>query len=118
MTKNLNDYGKLLVLLTGLVGALVYALVGLITENDAAQLAGVGLAGTIIGYVTGNGRLAVRQEPPSPLLSPTLDRGAYVHRDELEALDQLPDKELDKLRSLRLARVREEAALGEAPARP
>lgn len=97
MTNNLNDYGKLLVLLIALVGALAYAMVGLVTHEAAAQIAGFSLAGTVVGYVTGNGRLAVRKEPPSPLLSPVLDNANYVHKDDLQ--------ELDEIRSMQLRRA-------------
>jgi hypothetical protein len=80
----INDYGKLLILLVALSGGLVLAIVGVVTEDDASTLSGVGICTTIIGYVTGNGRLASRTEPPQPLLSPKLPTDEFVHIDELD----------------------------------
>jgi hypothetical protein len=79
----LNDPGKLYVLCIGLVGSFAIALAGIFTEQGAALGSGLGLAGTLIGYVYGNGRLASRANPPSTLLSPVLPESDYIHLDEL-----------------------------------
>lgn len=57
-----NDYGKLIFLTVALVGGFVLALTGQVTE-------GVGIIGTVLGYVTGNGRLAQKQALPSPMVA-------------------------------------------------
>lgn len=61
----LSDYGKLIILSIGLIGAIV--LLATHTIDDAA---GVGLITGIIGYVTGNGVLATTNKPPSVVLAP------------------------------------------------
>lgn len=61
----LNDPGKLLVLLTALLGAIVLRLFNAIDNVTFAWM-----VGPIIGYITGNGRLARSGEPPSPVIAP------------------------------------------------
>lgn len=61
----LNDYGKLIILSIGLIGAMVLLFTD--TIDDAA---GVGIITGILGYVTGNGRLAITGKNPSPMLAP------------------------------------------------
>jgi hypothetical protein len=58
-----NDPGKLLVLLAAVVGAVVLLALGAISES-----AGVGIISAALGYVTGNGRLAQRGDPPTPTI--------------------------------------------------
>lgn len=60
----LNDHGKLLILLTALIGAIALRMVDAI---DATVFTGV--VGHIVGYVTGNGVLAKKGEAPSPLIA-------------------------------------------------
>ncbi len=61
----LRDYGKLL----GLLGALAAVTVLLMTDN-LDPVAGAGLIGTIVGYLTGNGQNAVNGNAPSTVFSP------------------------------------------------
>lgn len=70
MVSYLNDHGKLGVLLTGLVGAIVLRAIDAIDPATFAWM-----VGPIIGYVTGNGVLAKRGESPSPVIArpPELD---------------------------------------------
>lgn len=63
-----TDPGKLAVLLVALVGGLVLALVGSLTHDPSTLAAGVGLTGTVVGYITGNGRLASRGKDPQPTI--------------------------------------------------
>lgn len=60
----LNDPGKLLVLLTGLVGAITLRALDAIDPATFAWM-----VGPIIGYVTGNGVLARRGKSPSPVIA-------------------------------------------------
>lgn len=62
----LNDYGKLIILLTVLVGAIV-----LLAFNRIDETAGLTTIGTIVGYVTGNGRVALTGKAPSPMIVST-----------------------------------------------
>jgi hypothetical protein len=78
------DPGKLLLLLVAMIGGLVLAIVGALTHDAGVLASGVGLAGTSLGYVTGNGRLASRGAAPQPTLGPRNPSAA-----QLDALDQL-----------------------------
>lgn len=62
-----NDYGKVLVFALVSICTTVLVATNKLTADDAR---GVFLA--MIGYVTGNGVLAVRAKPPSPILAPAL----------------------------------------------
>jgi hypothetical protein len=76
-----HDLGKLAVLLVTVVCATVLLALGVIPDA-----AGVGIITAALGYVTGNGRLAVRGEAPSPAVSP---RGSHtpVYAEQLAELD-------------------------------
>lgn len=67
-----HDPGKLAVLLLVLVGGFVLVL----TDTDAT--AGVGMVTAVLGYVTGNGVLAARRNPPSTALAPKLRPVEYA----------------------------------------
>jgi hypothetical protein len=84
----LNDYGKLIILLVALSGGIVLAIIGVVAHDQGSMVSGVGICTTIIGYVTGNGRLAVRREPPSTLLAPKLPTDEFVRIDDLHAFAQ------------------------------
>lgn len=68
-----NDIGKIILLTAGLLSGVGLAITGVIVHDSQALTAGVGMAMGVIGYMTGNGVLAARGEPPSP---------AYVPRHE------------------------------------
>lgn len=72
----LNDIGKLWVLLLALAGAILLRAIGAIDD-----VVFIGVVGPVIGYVTGNGRLAVRHEAPSPILVPKLPEELLDHHD-------------------------------------
>lgn len=57
------EWGKLLVLLCGIVGGVVLLVTGAVTES-----AGVGIIMAVLGYVTGNGRLASKGEQSVPAI--------------------------------------------------
>lgn len=76
------DPGKLLLLLVAMIGGLVLAIVGALTHDAGVLASGVGLAGTSLGYVTGNGRLAARGAAPQPMLG-----SRSPSRAQLDALD-------------------------------
>lgn len=80
MTDVINDHGKLLLLLIALVGGIGLAFVG----NDV----GAPIVTAVLGYITGNGVLAVRRKAPSLALVPKMspDDPEYVHRGELDEL--------------------------------
>jgi hypothetical protein len=101
----INDVGKLVIILVAIVGGFALATASLFTHETAGLTAGVGLVGTALGYVAGNGRLASRSEPPSTLLAPQLDSEKFVHVDQLEALEQL--KEASDARERVAAKVSE-----------
>lgn len=61
----LNDYGKLLILCIALVGAII-----LLATHTIEDATGVGIITGVIGYVTGNGRLAQTGKEPAPLFKP------------------------------------------------
>lgn len=66
----LRDSGKLVVLLTCVVGLFALVIAG------RATFAEVGIPlGAIIGYVTGNGVLAIRGKAPSPMIVPNVEQG-------------------------------------------
>lgn len=65
MTVVAHDLGKLGVILVSIVSATVLLALGAIPDT-----AGVGIISLALGYVTGNGRLAVRREAPSPAIAP------------------------------------------------
>lgn len=60
----LSDYGKLIVIVVILVAMSVLAAVGRVSADSAVALYLV-----VLGYVTGNGVLAVRKKPPSPMVT-------------------------------------------------
>jgi len=64
----INDHGKLFLLALALILATVLGVVGVFSGEVVA-----GLFLVVIGYVTGNGVLAIRGKSPSPLLSPRDD---------------------------------------------
>lgn len=64
----LNDWGKLAVFLTIVIGVTLLAALRIIVGELA-----LGVYLTIIGYVTGNGVLARRRQAPSTLLAPRID---------------------------------------------
>ena len=57
------DWGKLLILLSGIGATVTLTLTGHF-PNDVA----IGVVGTVIGYVTGNGRLVAARLQPAPML--------------------------------------------------
>lgn len=63
-----NDHGKLLVLLVAMAGGFAMVLLGALVPVAGAGLItpGVGLVASVLGYVTGNGVLAVKGQRPSP----------------------------------------------------
>lgn len=70
-----NDPGKLLILALALIGAMVLRGVGAIDD-----VVFVGIAGPIIGYVTGNGNIARKGEHPSPVIAPKpVDGEVFIH---------------------------------------
>lgn len=64
----LNDYGKLIILCIGLLGGFALFFV-----PDIDPVIPMAIIGPILGYVTGNGRLAIRGNPQSPMLAPKDD---------------------------------------------
>lgn len=63
-----NDPAKLLLLAVCLVGgfaSLIFAQV----QGDGAQTTGVGIIMAVLGYLTGNGRLARSGKAPQPTLT-------------------------------------------------
>lgn len=58
------DWGKLIVLLAALGSTTALAVAGVIDGEPV-----VGLLTLVVGYVAGNGNLAARGKPPSPLVS-------------------------------------------------
>lgn len=64
----LNDYGKLAILLVGLIGAF-----SLFFVPDVDRAIPIAIIGPILGYVTGNGRLAQTGKEPAPLFKPNPD---------------------------------------------
>lgn len=60
----LNDYGKMITLIVISAGIIVLLALGRISE-----VAGFGMLGTVLGYVTGNGRNAILNQAPSPVLT-------------------------------------------------
>lgn len=79
----ISDYGKLIALCVGMFLGAVCGTILLVT-GAVSEAAGVGiLTATLvypIGYMTGNGRLAVRKSAPSSVLVATLrdDQAATV----------------------------------------
>lgn len=71
----LNDYGKLILLTTAVVGAIV-----MMITHTVSETAGVGIIMAVVGYVTGNGRLATRGEQPSQLLTSQRQKDAAVEQ--------------------------------------
>lgn len=67
----LNDYGKLWLLLTAMIGGFAIIVAGIITGDSTAQLTGVGIVGPVVGYLTGNGVLARTGQAPSPVVVPS-----------------------------------------------
>lgn len=63
MAMVLNDYGKLLLLLAILAAVVLLAALGVLEAGDVRTVLAVEL-----GYITGNGVLAKRQQAPSPVL--------------------------------------------------
>lgn len=67
----ISDYGKLSVLVLGLLTGAVVVVIGVVTHDQVAITTGTAIIGPIIGYVTGNGVLARRGDAPSPVIVPT-----------------------------------------------
>lgn len=61
----LNDYGKMLLLLTVIVGSVVLAIGDVLDAGDVRLT-----FATVLAYIMGNGVNAVRKQPPSPVLVP------------------------------------------------
>lgn len=63
-----EDPGKLAVMVLAIIAASVLVAIGRISAGEW-----VGVVGVIVGYVTGNGRLARRGKKPQPMLRPKDD---------------------------------------------
>lgn len=80
----LSDVGKLAALIVGMILGAVCGTI-LLVSGAVSEAAGVGIiTATLclpIGYLTGNGRLAVRKAAGSPVIVPRLDEGtaATIH---------------------------------------
>lgn len=61
---HLSDYGKLIVILAILTAMTTLAAFGRVSADSAVAMYLV-----VLGYVTGNGVLALRRRPPSPLVT-------------------------------------------------
>lgn len=86
----LSDYGKLILLLTGMVLGSICSTVLLITEVVPSEAGVALLTATLVApmsYATGNGVLARRQEAPSPMLVPLVPKYATndVEREQSDA---------------------------------
>lgn len=60
----LNDYGKMITLIVISAG-----IITLLAMNRISEVAGFSMLGTVLGFVTGNGRNAILNQAPSPVLT-------------------------------------------------
>lgn len=64
-----NDPGKMLLLTITLVGGFTSLILAQVKSDSAAQTIGVGIIMAVVGYLTGNGRLARSGKAPQPTLT-------------------------------------------------
>lgn len=76
-----TDPGKLLLLGIALVGGFALIL------TDRSSEAGAGIILYVLGYLTGNGRLAIKGAPPSPAIGAPF--GGTLTSDEAHAMKRL-----------------------------
>lgn len=63
------DPAKMLLLSIALVGGFSLAIAGGLTHEAAMLTSGVGIIGSVVGYLTGNGRLAAKEQEPVPVIA-------------------------------------------------
>ena len=104
-TVDVTNPGKLIALVAVLVGAFAVIIVAMFTGSEPALITSmVGLLGTAMGYIVGNGAGAKQGFVSVPPFQPTPARQAEILAKILE--EDLPFKEKDKVERL-VKRTRE-----------